>query len=188
MEAAMKKKAKERPMSANAERASAQQFSKRLESHKPCCVVVVDRSGARFFRYWPGKLAEVDATRFRMNVEAWKRKDEGQAGHLGFKKTRGSQRDVYEHRMGAHTLQQLKQVAARATQICRAEGLASIFLVGSDRLTEPVRDAFAQPLRRRTALIQKDFGNFPAPSLCRRLAGMISELTAMNLQGKEARA
>lgn len=74
---------------ANRERWNAPRSFDRLESHKPCCVIVVDRSGARFFRYWPGKLSEVEATEFRIDVAEWKMKDQGHAARMGFKKRRG---------------------------------------------------------------------------------------------------
>ena len=40
-----------------------------MEAHKPCCVVVVDLSGARFFRYWPGKMTELDEAKSPFRLE-----------------------------------------------------------------------------------------------------------------------
>ena len=46
-----------------------------VEAHKPCCLVVVDHFGARFFRYWLGKMSKLGEQNYRMDVSQWKRKN-----------------------------------------------------------------------------------------------------------------
>ena len=97
-----------------------------LEAHKPCCVVVVDLSGARFFRYWAGKMTELDDKKYNMvSMSQWKRKEVGHVVQPGVKKTRGSQREAFKDRVDAHYWRFWKVAALRAEQLCETEGLAS---------------------------------------------------------------
>ena len=68
----------------------------------------------------------------------------------------GNQRDVFKQRMDAQYLHVCRDVAKRATALARQEGLESIFLVGSMRLTEPIKAALQQKLRENVTLIAED--------------------------------
>ena len=149
-----------------------------LEAHKPCFVIVIDHSGVKFFRYWGGQMSKVEERDFRINVSKWKKKDLGHIAHPGIKITRGSQRDVFQHRVDAQYARLWKETAQRARQICAKEGLATIFLVGPDRLIRLLKSAFPQQRQQRIMLIGKDLGYLSTPQLCRRLEEDISEGTA----------
>lgn len=102
-----------------------------LERHKPCCIVVVDHSGMRFFRYWPGEMATLKEETFRIDISQWKKKDLGHVARPGIKMTRGSQRDIFTHRVDAQYSRLWRETATRTRQICEQEDLTTIFLVGS---------------------------------------------------------
>jgi len=148
------------------------------EAHKPCCVVVVDHFGARFFRYWLGKVSKLGEQNYRMDVSQWKRKDLGHVAHPGIKTTRGSQPDAFQDRIDAQYLHLCKEMARRTATLCSKEDLHTIFLVGSERLTKPIETALPKTFGPRVALIAKDLGNFSALQLERRLEPAIAEWTA----------
>jgi len=150
----------------------------RVEAHKPCCVVVVNHFGARFFRYWLGKMSELGEQNYRINVSQWKRKDLGHVAHPGIKATRGSQPDAFQDRIDAQYLHLCKEIAKRTASVCRKEDLHTIFLVGSERLTRPIETALPKTFRPRVALIAKDLGNFSVLQLQQRLEPSIAEWTA----------
>src|SRR5262249_59941458 len=46
-----------------------------LDEHQPCGAVLADRSGARFFRYWLGEVAEEEHETFLLDTSEWPRKE-----------------------------------------------------------------------------------------------------------------
>jgi len=129
-------------------------------------------------------MYELDENKFRIDISQWKRKKIGQAVRPGVKKTRGSHREALKHRVEAQYSRFWKVAALRAEQLCEIEGLTTIFLVGSDRLTVPLKALFPRYLQRRITIIGKDLGGLSAPALCGQLERKISELTIRNLQGR----
>jgi hypothetical protein len=126
-------------------------------------------------------MSELDETKSRIDISQWKRKELGHVVQPGVKKTRGSQREAFKHRVDAQYSRFWKVAALRAEQLCETEGLATIFLVGSNRLPRPLKALFPQYLQRRITIIGKDFGGLSAPALGRRLEQKISELTSDSL-------
>lgn len=45
-----------------------------LDEHQPHGVLVVDRNGARFFRYWLGEIEEQKQDRFELDLSQWRRR------------------------------------------------------------------------------------------------------------------
>jgi hypothetical protein len=116
-----------------------------------------------------GQIAELGQKTFGIDISQWKKKDLGHVMHPGIKETRGSQRDVFDHRMDAQYARVCKQVAKQAKELCEKEDLAAVFLVGSNRLVGPIQAAFPQELRKRVVLIEEDLGGVFSPGLRRRL-------------------
>ena len=136
---------------------------------KPVCIVAVDRSGARFFRHEFGKLSELDKIEFEVNTSQWKRGDLGHVSRPGIQTTHGIQRDVFDYRMDAQFAHMLRETGQRAKILCEKENLTAVFLVGSDRLTEPIANEFPPEWRSRVQLIEEDYGKFAANELQRRI-------------------
>jgi hypothetical protein len=145
-----------------------------VSGDKPCGVVVVDRAGMRFFRCLPGKLVEVEKKPFDIDISQWKAKDMGKATHAResrlqaarqMKKTRGSARDIFEHRLDAQYRRLCGEIADRALVLSREARLDVLFLVGSERLVEPIAAKLPRDFRSRTVLIEEDLGRIPAPDI-----------------------
>ena len=138
-------------------------------AHKPCCIVVVDHGGARFFGYWLGEMAKVKETVFEVDVSQWKKKDLGHVTRPGVRMAYGSQRDVFEHRMEAQYEQFCRETAEQANHLRENEGFEAIFLAGPERLIEPIEREFPQEVRQRVVLIRKDLGKLETHELQERL-------------------
>jgi hypothetical protein len=126
--------------------------------HKPYCILVMDRGGARFFGYWLGEITQLQETVFEVDVSRWKKKDMGQVARTGVRMKRGSQRDVFEHRMDAQYESVCREMAEQANRLREKENFAAIFLAGPEELIEPIAQHSAQEVRKRVVLIRKDLG------------------------------
>jgi hypothetical protein len=146
-----------------------------VDEHRPCCIVVVDRARARFFRYWLGEMVELEEKKFRIDISQWKKKDLGHVVRPGIRKTRGSQHDTFEHRMDAQYGRLCREMAEQAKGICVKEGLTALFLVGSDRLVEPIQARFPREFRQRVVLIEGSLGGISSPELQQRLEPRIAD-------------
>jgi Bacterial archaeo-eukaryotic release factor family 10 len=140
-----------------------------LNRHKQYCAVIVDRSGAQLYRYASGELIALEGRRFQADVKDWRKKDLGHVSRPGIRKTRGSQRDTFEHRMDAQYQRFFRELAHEAELLCRHERLSGVFLVGSERMTRPIRDSFSPAMGKRAVCLDEDVANFPRPALLRRL-------------------
>jgi len=156
------------------------------EAHMPCCVMVVDHNGVRYFRYWLGRMTKLEEKRFNLNNRQWKKKTIGHIADPGVRMTRGAARDSFRHRVDAHYGRFWKSTVREACRIAEAEDLATTFLVGSDRLVLPLKAMFPKHIQGRVALIQQDLGKFSATALSKRLAEQISQWTAAKLQERIA--
>lgn len=140
-----------------------------VDEHRPHCIVVVDRTGARFFRYQLRELLELEEKKFTIDISQWKMKDLGHVTGQRVRKTRGSQRDAFDHRVEAQYEQLCRQAARQAGAICAREKLQAIFLVGKDHLIELIEKDFPKELRHRVTLIKEDLGRSSVHELQNRL-------------------
>ena len=143
--------------------------------YKPYGIVVVDRHGVRFLRYWLGEIADWGQKKFGIDISQWKKKDLGHVTRPGIKKTRGSQRDVFNNRMDAQYARLCKTLAGQVKKLYEKEDLAAVFLVGSNRLVGPIQAALPKELRNRVKLIEEDLGRVLSPRLPRVLEPRIAE-------------
>jgi hypothetical protein len=149
-----------------------------LSERKPYGAVVVDRSGVRFFRYWLGEMTELEQKKFRIDISQWRKKELGHFARLGIKKTRGSQRDVFDHRMEAQYRRICRETARTAKDLVAKQRLAAIFLVGPDRLIQFIQEGIPQDLRRDTVLVDQSPVKASLLDLQRRLETGITEWKA----------
>jgi Bacterial archaeo-eukaryotic release factor family 10 len=146
-----------------------------LNENKPYGVVVLNHMGARFLRYRLGEMTELAEQKFDIDISQWKKKELGHVVGQGVEKTRGSQRDTHQHRMDAQYNRLWRDVATHARRLCEAEQLRALFLVGSDRIVEPVQAELPKEFRQCVISIDEDLGWFPLPELQSRLAPNIEE-------------
>lgn len=162
------------------------EHSASCEAHMPCCVMVVDHKGARYFRYWLGRMTKLGEKKFSLNDRQWKKKTIGHIGDPAVRMTRGAARDAFRHRVDAHYARFWKSAVHEACRISEAEDLATTFLVGSDRLVLPLKAMFPKNVQGHIGLIENDLGKLSSSALSRRLTEQISEWTAAKQREKLA--
>jgi hypothetical protein len=145
-----------------------------LSEHRPHCIVIVDRAGARFFQYHLHELTELEYKKFDIDISQWKKKDLGHVTNPGIHKTYGSQRDFFEHRVEAQYAHLCSEIAIRAEQLRRNYGLVATFLVGSSRLTGLIEAAFPLELRPRVIDVKESLAGMQGPELLRHLEPVIA--------------
>lgn len=144
-----------------------------MDEQKPCCIVAVDQAGARFFRFHLGKMTELSELKFRIDVSQWKEKDHA---HMAQRRTRmphGPQRDAFKSRVNDELRHFFVKVAERTKSLCAKEGLSSIFLVGSARLTEPIESQLPRRIRGSVACINEDLARDTTSDLNAHLTPLI---------------
>jgi len=145
------------------------------EEHRPYCVVVVDKTGARFLRYQFGEVVGIQNRSFTVDVSQWKAKDMGHVTGQKVHKTRGSQRDSFDHRVEAQYARLCGETAQQAADLCRREKLAGIFFVGASHLVEPMAADIPAESRESLGIIREDFGGIDITGLGHRLVTPIRE-------------
>jgi Bacterial archaeo-eukaryotic release factor family 10 len=140
-----------------------------MRKHQPSCVVVMDHHAARFFMYSLGELTLLEEKTFDVDISQWKKKDLGHFMGEQTRKTRGSNRDVFEHRLGAQYARLCGEAAERAAALCEQHSLTDIFLVGPDRLSGLIKAKIPQTLAELVFVITEDLGNFSPEDVRRRL-------------------
>ncbi len=140
-----------------------------LDEHQPCGVVAVDRSGARFFRFWLGEVVEQEQERFVLDISQWRRKDLLPPSHTGNQKTRGSQRDVFEQRIEAQFAHFYRDAAARIEAWARREKLNPVFVAGPADSVEPVWTDLPAAFQKQAALVKGLPARVTPPELQERL-------------------
>ena len=146
-----------------------------VDQHKPYCVLVVDRKGARFLRYQLRELVEIEDMKFEIDISQWKKYELGHVTGQTVHKTRGSQRDFFAHRMEAQYAKLCSKTARQAAMLCKKQNLAAIFLVGADHLIGPMEAAIPPDLRSRVVLIKKDLGRISGSELQRHIEPRIDD-------------
>lgn len=107
-----------------------------LDEHQPCGIVVVRRSGARFFRYRMGEIEEDAAWPIEIDTSQWKERNQTLVV--------GTAHDLYEQRVDAN-LQRFYAEIARECQRWSQQGrLHPIALLGNLRAIEQVRAALPE--------------------------------------------
>ena len=110
--------------------------------HKPYGFVAVDRTGAHFFHYWFGEIVEHGQKKFDIDTSQWKKKELGHFTGQGIRKTRGTQRDVFEKRMVSQYARLCRETAQQAADLCGRMHLAAVFVVGPERLIKQIKAKF----------------------------------------------
>jgi protein required for attachment to host cells len=144
-------------------------------THKPCGVVVLDHQRARFFAHATDEFNLLVENTFDIDSSQWKNKDLGHVASERIRKTRGSQRDLFDDRMDAQYDRVCRETADAAASLAVQHGFATIFLVGPDRMTGPVKAKLPARLSERAVLVSEDLGNFSKRDLLLRLRPIIED-------------
>jgi len=149
-----------------------------LTEHPPYGVIAVDHQVARMFVYRLGELTPLGEKAFDIDKSQWKKKDLGHFASERTRKTRGSNRDLYDHRLEAQYERLCHETAEEAVNLWKKFEFAGLFLVGSERLTSPIRAKLAQHLSPLVFSIPEDLAKFSGRSILRRIEPLIAEFEA----------
>ena len=151
------------------------QLFRLLNGHPPYGVFAIDHQAARFFVYRLGELTPLGEKVFDIDVSGWSKKDLGHFAGESVRKTRGSNREVYEHRLEAQYERLCRETAAEAVSLWKKCDFAGLFLVGPDHLTNLVRTKLSQPFSPQVFSISMDIGKFSPRSILRRIERNVAE-------------
>jgi release factor family 10 len=151
------------------------QLLRLISEHKAYCIVAVDRAGACFFRYSLGEMTELNEKKFAIDISQWKKKELGHVTGQGVRKTRGSQRDTFEHRMDAQYSRLCRETAQQTMTLCEKDGLAAVFLVGSGHFIKPLQAEFPSESGRPVVPIQEDLARISRVKLLQHMKPRIAE-------------
>ncbi|MBI3662805.1 MAG: hypothetical protein HY234_07125 [Acidobacteria bacterium] len=141
-----------------------------LDEHQPCGAVLVDRSGARFFRFWLGEIEEQQDAALVLDTSAWKGKEIAAPAHAGAQKTRGSMRDVFEQRVEAQYARFFRDAAQHIVQWAQRETLRPVFIAGPNESVEPVWAELPKTFQEHAALVKGFSGKITPAELQERIA------------------
>ena len=136
-----------------------------MDEHRACAIVVVIRKGARFYLYWLGELIELEKKEFVADVLEWRKKDLGKFERTGTRtlpgihKPRGSQHDVFDHRMDAQ-YQHFYREVAEGIQLHWADkgSQRAVFLIGLPDMANGVLKELPEAFRGRVVPVREDLG------------------------------
>lgn len=151
------------------------QLFRLLSEHNPSCIVVVDHHAARFFMNGLGELTLLEQKIFDVDISQWKKKDLGHFAGERVRKTRGSQREVFEDRLEAQFAKLCHETAEIAVALCGQHGLTSIFFVGPTRLISPMQAKVPRNFAECVFVVPEDLGNFSPEQLRQRLRPIIDD-------------
>lgn len=146
-----------------------------FDEHQPYCIVVVDSSGARFFRYQLHEMLELKGKKFVIDISQWKKKELGHVTGQNVRKTRGSQRDTFQRRMDAQFSRLCSDTAGQIATLCRQENPAGIFLVGASGFAGPIEKSIPLEFRDLVAVINEDLGKLSSAEIWPRLEPILTE-------------
>ena len=143
--------------------------------HKSYGVVVIDHHAARFFAYSLGELTQLAEKQFDIDDSQWKKKDLGHFTGERIRKTRGSNRDVYEHRLEAQYERLCRETADEAVTHSKKFEFAGIFLVGPDRLIRTIQAKLPHLFSESVFLVAENLGKSSPSQLLRQLQPVLED-------------
>lgn len=141
-----------------------------LDEHQPSGVVVVDRSGARFYRFWMGEVEEQRTERFAVDTSQWRVKNVLRPAG----RTATGQRDAFEQRVAAHHARLFRDAAKRIGRWAQQEKLDVLFIAGSQDVVESVWNNIPDKTRVHATRLTGDYARLSAAALQEHVAPEIT--------------
>jgi hypothetical protein len=143
--------------------------------HAPYGIVVVDHQAARFFQYFLGEFIELGEKRFEIDQSQWKKKDIGHVNSEKVRMSRGTNQDLFEHRLKAQYDHLCRDTTDQAMAYSKQHDFAAIFLVGLDQLVGPIQQKFPPSFRGRLVSVPEDYGKLSPSKILRRLEPLMAD-------------
>lgn len=132
-----------------------------LDEHQPSGVVVVDRSGARFYRFWMGEVEEQKTERFTVDTSQWRVKNVVRPAG----RTATAQRDAFEHRLSAHYARLFREAGKRIGRWAGREKLDVLFIAGSDDVVQSIWNNIPDKTRVHATRLTGNYARLSAAAL-----------------------
>jgi peptide subunit release factor 1 (eRF1) len=132
-----------------------------LDEHQPSGVVVVDRSGARLYRFWMGEVEEQKTERFTVDTSQWRVKNVVRPAG----RTATAQRDAFEQRVAANYARLFRDAAKRIARWARQENFDMLFVAGTDDVVESVWNSIPDKTRVHATRLTGDYARLSAAAL-----------------------
>ncbi len=134
---------------------SLQQMTWVLDEHRLRGAVLVDRSGARFFRFWMGTVTADGAVALSIGQSGWRKPHLVGPATPGVTKQSGVQRDRVSARVEAQRDRFAVDLARRIAYWSRKEQISPVILVGEQKQIEAGFAALPGPMREDFTLLPK---------------------------------
>jgi len=154
---------------------SLQQMTWILDEHRLRGAVLIDGSGARFFRFWLGTVTEDENMEFSLDTSHWRKPHLVGPSTLGVSKQYGVQRDRFSARVQAHYKRFADGLAKRIAQWSEEEQISPVVLVGDRRQTEIVLAAMPERFGERMELFPKVLPRTSAGDVQRELEPVLRD-------------
>lgn len=152
---------------------SLQQMAWVLDEHRPRGAVLVDGSGARFFRFWLGTVSEDEPAAFFLDFSSWRKPHLVGPSTSGVGKQYGVQRDRVEGRIAAQRSRFAGTLAQRIARWASEGGLSPVVIVGGSGEVDEIAANLPAELRGATAIVRKALSNLSAGDVKKRLAPVL---------------
>lgn len=152
---------------------SLQQMIWVLDEHRPRGAILIDGSGARFFRFWLGTITEDEAAAFSIDYSSWRKPHLVGPSTSAVPKQFGVQRDRIKDRMTAQRSRFDRVLADRIMSWSSEGGLSPILLVGGPGDVEAIANALPAQFRKQTAIVQKALPRISAGDAKKRLGPLL---------------
>jgi hypothetical protein len=152
---------------------SLQQMIWVLDEHRPRGAVLIDGSGARFFRFWMGTVSEDEAAAFSIDYSSWRKPHLVGPSTSAVPKQYGVQRDRFKGRMAAQRSHFIRVLADRIVSWSSETGVRPVLLIGGARDAEAIANALPANFRKETAIVQKAFPRISASDAKKRLVPVL---------------
>lgn len=134
---------------------SLQQLAWVLDEHRVRGAVLVDPTGARFFRFWLGRVTEDEHVALSIDKSQWRIPHLVGPSTSGVSKQYGVQRNRVSAREQAQRERFASELAKRIARWMTQQEISPVVLVGEPKQIEGVRAAMAERSREQVVLLPK---------------------------------
>lgn len=145
-----------------------------LDEHRLRGAVLLDGSGARFFRFWLGTVAEDPSFAFSMDISSWRKPQLVGPSTPGVSKRSGVQRDRFATRAAEQRNRFLRQLAQRIIDWSKEAQINPIVLVGQAGEVETIIDTVPAEFRKQMVALPKSLSHISASEVIKRMQPVLN--------------
>jgi len=154
---------------------SLQQMAWVLDEHRLRGAVLVDGTGARFYRFWLGTVTEDPALIFSLDVSTWRKPELVGPSSPGVSKRRGVQRDILADRIAEQRRRFLNRLPYRIADWREEADISSILLIGSSDEVTAIVDGMPSEVRTHVATLPKVLPGISPSELNQKLRPILNQ-------------